>query len=842
MIKRKPTYDELQRRVKALERKVQKAKTVEEALKIQNVYLELFFESAPEAIVFADKDHRITRISPQFTKMFGYEPHEAIGKRVDDLVTGKDKIEEAAHITAQVSRGKQVRTEGIRYRKNGTPVYVDLMATPVRAGKEQIATYASYRDITERRKMEAALKESHATLLTVLDSIDATIYVADMETYEILFMNQCMMNAFGRDLVGKTCFEGFRGGSQPCAHCTNPQLVDSEKRPTGVCVWEGRNPISGRWYINYDRAIRWVDGRIVRLQVAMDITRSKEAELTLKREKAYLDALHETAVGLVSRLEAEEVLGAIVEKAARLLGTPHGFIYLYDPDRGDLVLKIAAGAYKDLVGFRLGPGEGLSGKVFLSGEPLIVDDYRSWPERSQDNRFDDLCAIVGLPLKSERRVNGVIGLGYFGSDRKFSAAEITVFSRFAEIASIALDNALLYSKLRKELEEREKAEETRRKLESQLHHAQRMHAIGTLAGGIAHDFNNLLMGIQGRTSLMLMEVSSAHPHFDHLKGIEQYVKNAAALTRQLLGFARGGKYEVKATDLNDLIHRSSQMFGRARKEIRVHGEFQEGIWPAEVDQSQIEQALLNLYVNAWQAMPGGGDLYIETQNVFLTEKEAQPHDVKPGRYVKVTVTDTGVGMDEETRQRIFEPFFTTKEMGRGTGLGLASAYGIIKNHGGTIEAESEKGAGTSFHIHLPASGKAVQQDTDPQEEIRKGSESVLLVDDEDMVRSVIRGMLEGLGYQVSVAGTQEEAIEQLRSRRGTIQLVILDMIMPGSSGSEVFESLKRIDPGVKVLLSSGYSLDGEAKKIMDRGCDGFIQKPFTIKAVSAKVREVLEDR
>jgi C4-dicarboxylate-specific signal transduction histidine kinase len=148
-----------------------------------------------------------------------------------------------------------------------------------------------------------------------------------------------------------------------------------------------------------------------------------------------------------------------------------------------------------------------------------------------------------LPLKSERRVNGVIGLGYFGSDRKFSAAEITVFSRFAEIASIALDNALLYSKLRKELEEREKAEETRRKLESQLHHAQRMHAIGTLAGGIAHDFNNLLMGIQGRTSLMLMEVSSAHPHFDHLKGIEQYVKNAAALTRQLLGFARGGKYE-----------------------------------------------------------------------------------------------------------------------------------------------------------------------------------------------------------------------------------------------------------------------------------------------------------
>jgi CheY-like chemotaxis protein len=284
------------------------------------------------------------------------------------------------------------------------------------------------------------------------------------------------------------------------------------------------------------------------------------------------------------------------------------------------------------------------------------------------------------------------------------------------------------------------------------------------------------------------------------------------------------------------------MFGRTKKEIRIHGKYQEGIWPAEVDQSQIEQLLLNLYVNAWQAMPGGGDLYIETENVLLTEKEVQPHNVKAGRYVKVTVMDTGVGMDEQTRQRVFEPFFTTKEMGRGTGLGLASAYGIIKNHGGIIDVESEKGVGTSFHIYLPVSDKEMTKDPGLEVEIRRGSEGVLLVDDEEMVRAVVRGMLEGLGYRVWVAGSGEEAIELIGSQRGKIQLVILDVIMPGLSGGEVFDSLKRSDPSVKVLLSSGYSLDGEAKKIMDRGCDGFIQKPFSIKELSAKAGELLGHR
>ncbi len=214
--------------------------------------------------------------------------------------------------------------------------------------------------------------------------------------------------------------------------------------------------------------------------------------------------------------------------------------------------------------------------------------------------------------------------------------------------------------------------------------------------------------MQGRTSLMLMDKDSTHPDFEHLKGIEDYVKSAADLTRQLLGFARGGKYEVRPTDLNELIKKSSRMFGRTKKEITIHPKYQEGIWTVEVDQGQIEQVLMNLYINAWQAMPGGGELYLETENVTLDENYIKPYDVEPGRYVKVSVTDTGVGMDEATRQRIFEPFFTTKEMGRGTGLGLASVYGIIKNHGGFINAYSEKGEGTTFNIYLAATEAGIR--------------------------------------------------------------------------------------------------------------------------------------
>ena len=379
-----------------------------------------------------------------------------------------------------------------------------------------------------------------------------------------------------------------------------------------------------------------------------------------------------------------------------------------------------------------------------------------------------------------------------------------------------------------------------KRLEAQLQQAQKMESMGTLAGGLAHDFNNLLMGIQGRASLMMMDTDSSHPYNEHLKGIDDYVKSAAELTKQLLGFARGGKYEVKAIDLNEFIKKQNRMFGRARKEINIRGRYEKNLWTVDVDQGQIEQVLLNIYVNAWHAMLGGGDLFVQTENIVIDENYGNPYHVEPGRYAKISVTDNGVGMDEATQQRIFDPFFTTKEMGRGTGLGLASAYGIIKNHKGFINVYSEKGEGTTFNIYFPASEKEAVKEKEKDEELIRGTETVFFVDDENIILDVAKNILKTLGYKVLLARGGVEALQVYKKNQDKIDMVILDMIMPDIGGGETYDKLKEINPGIKVLLSSGYSINGQATKILDRGCNGFIQKPFNMIDLSQKLREILD--
>jgi len=385
------------------------------------------------------------------------------------------------------------------------------------------------------------------------------------------------------------------------------------------------------------------------------------------------------------------------------------------------------------------------------------------------------------------------------------------------------------------------AEKDKERLESQVMQAQKMEAVGTLAGGIAHDFNNLLMGFQGNISLMLMDLDEEHPHCEFLNNMARYVKRGSDLTRQILGFARGGKYQVKTINLNNLMNKSADMFSRTKKEITIHKKFHEDLWSVEVDQGQIEQVLLNLFVNAWQAMPGGGNLFLETENATLEEHDYdKPYAISPGRYVRISVSDTGTGMDKATQERIFEPFFTTKGVGRGTGLGLASAYGIIKNHNGIINVYSEKGHGATFRIYLPASKKQVIKEKVIPESLEVGTEMILLVDDEEMVADIGKDMLEKLGYKILVAASGTDAIKLFNANRDQVELVILDMIMPDMSGGETFSRLKAIKPDTKILLSSGYSLNGRASKIMQQGCNGFIQKPFNLKQISRKIREILD--
>ena len=381
------------------------------------------------------------------------------------------------------------------------------------------------------------------------------------------------------------------------------------------------------------------------------------------------------------------------------------------------------------------------------------------------------------------------------------------------------------------------------RIEAQFQQAQKMEAIGTLAAGIAHDFNNLLMVVQGNASLMLLSKEPDSQDYEGLKSIEQHVSMGARLTKQLLSFAKGGRNMVRPADLNEILKANAEMFGRAKKEISIYSKYQKDIHLVAVDEGQIEQVFLNLYINAWQAMPDGGKLFVETKNVILDEDFVRPFGVIPGEYVKASITDTGVGIDKTIQSRIFEPFFTTKEVGRGTGLGLASAYGIIKNHGGIIEVHSEKGKGTTFEVYLPAGETEMMprliKSKSLDDGVSRGTETILLVDDEDAVIDTGNRMLKKLGYTVLPAKSGQEGIDLYETNKDRIDLVILDMIMPDMGGAETFERMKELNPNMKTLFCSGYSLSSLTAEILERGCNAFIQKPFTLERLSRKIREIL---
>lgn len=381
----------------------------------------------------------------------------------------------------------------------------------------------------------------------------------------------------------------------------------------------------------------------------------------------------------------------------------------------------------------------------------------------------------------------------------------------------------------------------RKRLEEQLMRAQKMEAIGTLAGGIAHDFNNMMMGVLGSVSLMLNDTRTDYPHYDKLRRIEDLIHSASRLTSQLLGYARKGKYEIQPLDLTHLLKESTDTFGRTRREVGIHLDLAPDLQSIEADRSQMEQILMNLFVNAADAMAQGGVLSISAKNVTHREMRLKLFAPKPGPYVKLCVRDTGIGMDRDTLERIFDPFFTTKEMGRGTGLGLASVYGIVKGHGGYIDVESTKGQGTTFYLYLPASGNRECSRGERKDRIHRGKGTVLLVDDEESVLEVGGQLLLHLGFEVLKAKNGDEALRLYEENRERIDLVILDMIMPGKGGGEVYDVLKGMNPQVKVLLCSGYSLEGQAAEIMARGCDGFLQKPFDLSLLSSKVKEILHE-
>lgn len=385
----------------------------------------------------------------------------------------------------------------------------------------------------------------------------------------------------------------------------------------------------------------------------------------------------------------------------------------------------------------------------------------------------------------------------------------------------------------------------RKVLEHRLRYAEKMEAIGRLAGGVAHDFNNQLAGILGYAEVLRLKIGDQHAALELVDKLSHVVRVAADLTSQLLAFSRRGKFLVEAVDLHAVLHEAVSMLSHSiDKRISIESELTaDSAWVLG-DQSQLENTILNLGLNARDAMPHGGKLTLTTKSVtFDTDPDPdRPADLGPGKYIALSIRDTGVGMDRETQERIFEPFFTTKEHQDGTGLGLAAAYGTIRNHKGAIVVDSEPGCGSCFTLYLPVarmSDRAAVRRESGEPMGQRLSGHILLVEDDPDLRAVCGQLLEALGCTVTLAADGKRALDLFCEHHESIDLVLLDMVLPRMNGPEAFRAMKDIDPDVQVLVMSGFSLDGEAQSLIDRGAKGFLQKPFTLAALAGAIGSVL---
>jgi len=646
-------------------------------------------------------------------------------------------------------------------------------------------------EMKERQRAEENLRKSEERFREMAEHIREAFWLYDWEKRKVIYISPAYEVIWGRsaeDLYKRDdeWDESVHPDDLEYARDSFERIIQTgggEQREYRIVHPDG----SVRWVSDRGFAIKNKAGQVVRIAgITEDITDRKQSEVALRESEERFRELAELMPETVFEVDLEGKLTFVNRNAFNNFGYTQ----------------------QDL-------------KKGLKSFDMIIPKDR---ERAQDN-------VTKILTGEKSGINEYTALRKDGSIFPVMIHSAPIFK---EGKPVGLRGFMV------DITDRKKAEEERRKLEVQFQQAQRFEALGTLAGGIAHDFNNLLMNIQGNTSLMLFEIEGTHPFFEPLKKIEKQVKSGAQLTRQMLGYARKGKFNVKSVDLNQIVDESADTFGRTRKEITIYREFDNDLFPVEADQGQIEQVLLNLYVNAADAMPGGGKLILKTKNETHLNIKSNHYDPRPGKYVQLTITDSGTGIDNQTLERIFDPFFTTKGMGRGTGLGLASVYGIIKSHDGYIDVTSEKGHGTTFTIFLPASEKDVEGTADTAAKLIKGSGTLLIVDDEELVLKVGVNMLEKLGYTVLGAKNGTEAVDIFKANKDKIQMVILDIIMPDMGGGDVYDKIKAINPEVKVLLSSGYSVDGQAIELLERGCDGFMQKPFTMEELSGKITQIMK--
>ncbi len=760
----------------------------EEALRESEGRYRRIVETAQEGIWMIDAEGNTIYVNRQLAEMFGYTAEEMLGRPALYFVDDSNRQEAERRIERR-KRGIKDQYDFEFQRKDGSVLWATVSANPMLDDDDRfIGHFSMISDISDRKRTEEALKESEERHRALVESSSDAILMMDRER-RIASCNQAFLDLFGYDE------NEVEGRSIRIIHQS-----DESFRSFGGVAYPAIEK-DGTFRTEWDFSCK--DGTITPVETVTSVMKSPDGSTI-----GYVSIIRD----ITERRQAEEALKESEEKYRISLQSIPDSVCINRQKDG--LYFYANEGFSQIMGYSVEEAEGKSSlDLNLFVNPADRDEF-----------------IKILKEKGELH----------GFELQYRKKDGTIFDALISARPLRYSEEDCLVAVVKDITPIKKAEREKAKVQAQFQHAQRMESIGTLAGGLAHNFNNLLMGIIGNASIMLLDIDSSHPFHKNLKNIEKMIKSGSQVTKQLLGYAREGRYEVKPISLNRLVKETSDTFGTTRKEIRVHQGLAENLLGINADEGQIEQVLMNLFVNAADAMPEGGDLFLKTMNVTHEDMAGKEYDPKPENYVLLTVRDTGIGIDKKIMERIFDPFFTTKGLAEGTGLGLASSYGIIKAHGGYIDVDSEEGKGTTFEIYLPATKEEATAETEMSGEIVKGKEMILLVDDEEMVLDTGELMLKKLGYKVLSAMSGSDALELYKKNQDRVDMVLLDMVMPGMGGSKTFDRLKEINPKIKVLLSSGYSVDGQAKGILKRGCDGFIQKPFSLKQLSQNIRKILD--
>jgi two-component system, cell cycle sensor histidine kinase and response regulator CckA len=790
---------------------------------LQRAYLEQIVECAPEAISILDSEYRITRLNSEFTRIFGFVPEEALGRRVESLIVPPDRSSETRWITDLLVKGQKVVFETKRQRKDGTQLDVLISTAPIVIDGKQVAMCVLYRDISEQKRAEALnsalyritqkagsaedLQQFYAAIHGIVGELMyarnfyIAVYDAQTQLLSFPYFDDEADSRPVRKKLGKGLTEYVLRTGEALL-CT-PEVFDVLIKQTeveligapsldwlGVPLKAGSHTFGVLAVQSYSGNVRFGEKEkeiltFVSQQLASAMEHKRNEEALRRSEVRYRSVIQSAVYGIYrSSLEGRflDVNPALIamlgyESPEEVLALdPKRDVFVEPADQERLIREIQRGARLDNIEVRWRRKDGNAITVRLSGRAV------SSPEET------------------------------------------------AEVLEIIAEDVT-----------------ERRVLENQFRQAQKMEAVGRLAGGVAHDFNNLLMVISGYTEVLLEQTKKADPLYPKIEAIHQATDRATTLTRQLLAFSRKQLLELKVVDVNIIVADMKRLLCPLIGEnIELQTTLAPDLGRTRADAGQIEQVIMNLVVNSKDAMPDGGKITIQTANAQLNNEDlrGEYNYIRPGLYVMFSVADTGQGMDKETQSRIFEPFFTTKEKGKGTGLGLSTVYGIIKQSGGYVLAESELRRGTIFRIYLPRVEEAVEPAGPARISPTQigGSETVLLVEDEESVRQLVRETLELKGYKVLEADNGDAALQIASGYADKIDMLITDVVMPGMSGRELSARMCASYPQTKVLYLSGYTEDAIVHEgVLDPGT-AFLQKPFTLQMLSRKVREVLGDR